>query len=191
MARPISAAILAIREMFKDTPLVGAEIGVYLGDNAEFILEVLNMQKLYLIDPFDPDNDFEGYCKPKLGKVKQLTLDKLLPYAAAVEWLFHTSDDALPFITEPLHFVYIDGNHSYAYVKRDLENYWKLVMPGGVVSGHDYATRKKPPIEARLAVDEFVAAHNLDLTISREFDPHMDWWFRKPLHISSDPVLDL
>lgn len=179
MARPASAAILAIKEVFKDTPLVGAEIGIYLGDNAEFILKVLNMQKLYLIDPFDPDNDFEGYCKPKLGKVKQRTLARFVPYADKVEWLLHTSDDAIPFITEPLHFVYIDGNHSYEYVKRDLENYWKLVRSGGFVSGHDYAMRAKPPIEARLAVDEFVAGHEVDLIVSREFDPHRDWWFRK------------
>ncbi len=180
MARPISAAVLAIKEVFGDMPLIGAEIGVYLGDNAEFILNVLNMQKLYLIDPFDPNNDFEGYCKPKLSKVKQRTLDRFEPYADKVKWLFHTSDDAIPFITEPLHFVYIDGNHSYSYVKRDLEHYWHLVRSGGVISGHDYANRAKPPIQARMAVDEFVLEYDVDLTISREFDPHMDWWFHKP-----------
>jgi len=184
MARAPSAAILAISEIFKGTPLVGVEIGVFLGDNAEFILKTLDIRKLYLIDPFDPDNDFEGYIKPKLGRVKQRTVDRLEPYADKVEWLFTTSDDAAPILKgllgeSLLDFVYIDGNHSCEYVKRDLENYWQLVKIGGFVSGHDYAMRANPPITARIAVDEFVESHKVELHISREFDPHMDWWFRR------------
>ena len=33
--------------------------------------------------------------------------------------------------------VFIDGNHSYEYVKKDLENYWSKVKPGGIVALHD------------------------------------------------------
>lgn len=33
--------------------------------------------------------------------------------------------------------VFIDGNHSYEYVKQDLENYYKKVKKGGVVAMHD------------------------------------------------------
>ena len=33
--------------------------------------------------------------------------------------------------------VFIDGNHSYEYVKKDLENYWPKVKPGGIVALHD------------------------------------------------------
>ena len=33
--------------------LVGAEIGVYKGDNAKNIMETLDMQKLYLIDSYE------------------------------------------------------------------------------------------------------------------------------------------
>jgi predicted O-methyltransferase YrrM len=33
--------------------------------------------------------------------------------------------------------VFIDGNHSYEYVKKDWENYSKLVKKGGIVSFHD------------------------------------------------------
>ena len=33
--------------------------------------------------------------------------------------------------------VYIDGSHEYADVKRDLEGYWPLVRPGGVLFGDD------------------------------------------------------
>lgn len=33
--------------------------------------------------------------------------------------------------------VFIDGNHSYEYVKKDLENYWPKVKVGGIVALHD------------------------------------------------------
>ena len=33
--------------------------------------------------------------------------------------------------------LFIDGNHSYEYVKKDLENYWEKVRLGGIVALHD------------------------------------------------------
>jgi predicted O-methyltransferase YrrM len=33
--------------------------------------------------------------------------------------------------------VFIDGNHSYEYVKKDLENYWSKVKDGGIIALHD------------------------------------------------------
>ncbi len=40
-------------------------------------------------------------------------------------------------ITELYDAVFIDGNHSYEYVKKDLENYWSKVKPGGIIALHD------------------------------------------------------
>jgi len=172
--------ILAVKEAFGDRPLTGAEIGVFIGDNAKFILDTLNLQRLYLIDPFDPNNDFEAYIKPRVGKARAHVVKRLEQYEHIVTWLFVTSDEAVDRITDILDFVYIDGNHSYEYVKRDIGNYYRLVRPGGFVGGHDYMMRKKPPIEAKRAVDEFVQEHGCDLVVSKEFDPHHpDWWFRK------------
>lgn len=178
MSRPPSAMILAVKEAFGNIPLIGAEIGVYVGHNAQFILETLNIRKLYLIDPFDPDNDFEGYIKTRLAKAKAPALERLEPFKDKIQWLFMTSDKAIRHIEEPLDFVYIDGNHSYTYVKRDIENYSWLVKVGGFVGGHDFMMRGRPPIEAKRAVNEFVAEHSCNLVVSKEFDPHHpDWWF--------------
>ena len=33
--------------------------------------------------------------------------------------------------------VFIDGNHSYEYVKKDLENFWPKVKDGGIIALHD------------------------------------------------------
>jgi len=39
----------------------------------------------------------------------------------------------------PIDMVFIDGDHSYAAVKRDIEAYRPLLAEGGILSGHDYA----------------------------------------------------
>jgi len=39
---------------------------------------------------------------------------------------------------EKIDFVFIDANHSYAYVKSDTENALRLLTPNGVILWHDY-----------------------------------------------------
>ena len=50
-----------------------------------------------------------------------------------------TSDSIIKQAEElgPFDCVFIDGNHSYEYVKMDLENYTPLVKKGGIVALHD------------------------------------------------------
>ena len=40
-------------------------------------------------------------------------------------------------IDQQFDVVFIDGNHSYEYVKKDLENYYPKVKDGGIVALHD------------------------------------------------------
>ena len=42
------------------------------------------------------------------------------------------------FERESLDFVYIDANHSYDYVKEDIELWYPKVKSGGYLLGHDY-----------------------------------------------------
>jgi predicted O-methyltransferase YrrM len=45
--------------------------------------------------------------------------------------------DTLKSITEELDFLFIDGNHFYDFVKKDLEMYGPLVRKGGIIAMHD------------------------------------------------------
>jgi predicted O-methyltransferase YrrM len=54
--------------------------------------------------------------------------------------------------------VYVDASHEEYDVSRDLETYWPLVRPGGVLFGDDYQV-EWPGVMA--AVDGLVAAHQL------------------------------
>ena len=49
------------------------------------------------------------------------------------------SDEAKDKIRDSsIDLLFIDGNHGYPQVKKDLENYWLKVKTGGVLLGHDY-----------------------------------------------------
>jgi len=168
--------------------LVGAEIGVWLGENAESILKNLNMKKLYLIDPYkiyDEYNIKEVPRETDLDKAFDDAQDRLSEYKNKIKWVKKKSEDAVNDLPM-LDFVYIDGNHDYKYVKQDMNLYWNKIKSGGILAGHDI---DKPEILQALA--EFIIEHNLkakkfyrDSDFSLDF---LDWVIRKPenSHISS------
>lgn len=54
-------------------------------------------------------------------------------------------------------FIYIDADHSYPEVKRDLKMWYPKVRHDGVLAGHDYSSKEG----VKRAVDEFTVRHNL------------------------------
>jgi len=70
-------------------------------------------------------------------------------------------------------FLFIDGDHSYAGVKRDYELYSPLVRKGGIIALHDVAKHKTTP---ECEVDRFWA----EIKVGKKFkeliaDPDQDW----------------
>ena len=57
--------------------------------------------------------------------------------------------------------IYIDADHRYNAVKKDLEITYKKVKIGGIISGHDYATANHP--EVYIAVNLFCKEKNLKI----------------------------
>jgi hypothetical protein len=120
-----------VKEQLKDDELVGAEIGVAYGQNAEAMLKLLPIKKLYLIDPYDRvDNPEESdrYISAK---------KKVEAYDVDIVFITKRSDEAVDDIKTELDFVYIDGDHSYDVVSSDIANYWQKVREGGILGGHD------------------------------------------------------
>ena len=157
-----------IKNHFSGKLLVGAEVGVFRGHNAKSLLTNLNIKKLYLIDPYQ---ELPGYnaSQKMLDRCFRDTKKRLSNFPNKV-FIRKQSEDAhneLP----SLDFIYIDGHHSQEAVKRDIENYYKKINPGGVISGHDIATKEG----VTQAVLEFVNENNLKLNIRIN-----DWWVIKP-----------
>lgn len=52
-------------------------------------------------------------------------------------------------------FIYLDANHSFAEVARDLTCWWDILKPGGIFAGHDYYDGNLKGHGVKLAVDVF------------------------------------
>lgn len=82
------------------------------------------------------------------------------------------------FQQESLCCVYIDANHSFDHVTKDLNAWWSKVRPGGLFCGHDHYTSKEDGhyCEVDSAVEQWAARMNLKPTVT----PCSSWWVRKP-----------
>jgi predicted O-methyltransferase YrrM len=110
-----------------------AEVGVYQGTSFAYLMvEVINSGKdieVWGIDgwPFDWNNILQRFLdnmKPVEGKFK---------YIQGNSW-----ESAERFQDKSLDFVFIDADHDYDSVRKDIAAYLPKVKPGGVISGHDY-----------------------------------------------------
>ena len=77
----------------------------------------------------------------------------------------YSSDVVDQFPDEYFDWIYIDGNHLYEYVKQDLTFYYPKVKPGGYICGDDYGAVGWWEDGITRATDEFIALHQLDLTV--------------------------
>jgi hypothetical protein len=139
---------------------IGAEIGVCYGVFAYHVLLKRNPSKLYLIDPWEYGLQADMELNPTAEKqsVKDAqyyaVCDYFSPYDC-VEIIRLKSEDAVSlFENDYFNYVYIDGEHSYAAVTRDLENYFPKVKVNGYLIGDDYGWTGIMP-----AVQDFLKRH--------------------------------
>ena len=145
---------------------VGVEIGVFMGDSSRHLLR--RCAFMYLIDPCEP---YEGNPDYGVYSVEQDLIKKLNGAADRYELLKGMSHEVHDRVPE-VDFVFIDGNHTYEYVSRDIELYWPKVRSGGFLSGHDHGPGFAGVVAA---VTEFSLNMNLPVEI------HTDCWLiRKP-----------
>ena len=163
-----------ISMLAKRGDISGAEIGVRYGENAKFLLDMLDIENFYLIDPYDAYEEYqEDWNNEMMTEAEKIAQTKLGD-SDAVRFIKKYSDDAIADLPDNLDFVYIDGNHEYEYVKNDLSNYYPVVKEGGILAGHDYTKSWPGVVEA---VNEF--AHERGLKVTN--DLWGDWFIEKPV----------
>lgn len=144
-----------------------AEIGIGYGMHARQILENTNLDMLYLIDPskyYNNDlfpNDVNRLCGNFENLVKNIKL-YLEPYNFKYTWyrqesLTITNDQIAD---GSLDAVFLDADHSYEAVSKDLPFWWNKLKVGGWLLGDDYNSCH--PGTTR-AVNEFANINNLKL----------------------------
>ena len=165
-------------KFIKGTDLVGAEIGVYKGEHAVSMIKRINPKRLYLVDGYKLYDNYEdgkrhyGIDQDDLETAEKIA-DKI--NYDCIERIKESSEDATRKIKEPLDFVYIDAEHSYDAVKKDIALWYPKVKKGGVIGGHDFDNGIVDEHSGVVqAVIEFVNANKLKLYVG-----YPDWWVVK------------
>jgi beta-1,4-mannosyl-glycoprotein beta-1,4-N-acetylglucosaminyltransferase len=118
-----------------DSPSHFVEVGSYKGKSTVCLaVEILNQNKDIKIDCVD-------IWEPNL-MYKDLTLQEFMYNIAPVKDIITpikmTSEDAAKcYADQSIDFVFIDADHSYEAVKKDIMLWWPKVKKGGVIAGHD------------------------------------------------------
>lgn len=108
------------------------EIGVLDGLTTKEIAKVSNVP-IYGIDPIIPDS-----MNPKLSGSED-KIRKNLEFYPKFEFFKEFSYNLAGAWQKPFDFIFIDGDHEYTAVKKDFEDWFKLIVSGGFVAFHDSA----------------------------------------------------
>jgi hypothetical protein len=185
----------SLRNLENKKNLIGVEIGVDEGQNALNILENLDIEKLYLVDPWSLYRDLKSVglrntpeeCIDAEQKVHALLDER---FADKIIYIKDLSENAVDKIPDNLDFVYIDGNHRYQYVKRDIELYYPKVKEGGLVAGHDFDYEQ---VEGAVKESLAILGYDKVCTMDAHDDvkPCTDWWIIKPTSLDKQVENDI
>jgi hypothetical protein len=149
---------------------VVAEVGIGYGTHAKHVLKNTTVDKLLLVDPMKyysndqfadaimsytsetPNNNF--------NEMYDLINNELSTWKDRYTWFRVGSLDVTneQIADGSLDCVFIDGDHSYDAVKKDLPFWWKKIRLGGKMLGDDYWMES-----VSRAVDEFSNENNISI----------------------------
>jgi hypothetical protein len=161
----------------------GVEVGTYNGWFASDILHEWRGLKLYLVDAWrylefwnDPMNAGKEEQKTRLSN----TFEKIYNFGRRAALIRELSEDAVSLFSDrSLDFVYIDANHSYDAVEKDILLWEPKIRKGGVLSGHDYLngpTHNGAVNEVKSAVDDWAKAFSKHIHVIAERPGHEPSW---------------
>lgn len=145
---------------------IGVEIGVFKGEFSKVLLEGIQPELLYLIDPWEGligSGDKDGNNVIQIDG-NSYYINNIIPeflFIPNVKLLRHYSDVINLFPDSYLDWIYIDGLHEYESIKYDLETSFSKIKYGGYIMGHDYNAISFPGVV--LAVNEFCTKYGLEI----------------------------
>ena len=130
---------------------IGIEVGVAGGKHAQYLWQNAKPKKLYLIDHWDLAQ------KPYFGEETLYWYNQVLKFSQDknIEVIKDDTVNASKrFDDESIDWIYLDADHSYEGVLRDLNVYWPKLKDGGLLMGDDYSlydlTRSRFGVEKAL-----------------------------------------
>jgi len=176
-------------EKLKQKPtMVGVEIGLWEGTNAKRLLDEFPNLTLIGIDPFEEYLDWCGKVNnSNISEKEQVFQNKLEPYIKSGRFrlIKKRSDEALEYLENSKYdFVYIDGDHSYKWVKHDIEKYWEKIKEGGILCGHDRNLEG-----VKKALEEFSTRIG-KVFIATEQPQQQSWYIEKSNNLEGIPTIN-
>lgn len=142
-----------------------AEIGVFRGEYSQIINNTLTPSELHLIDKFegvvcsgnkDGENIVWANLNEEYIRLKNWELDN-----SNIKVHKGLSYEIMEIFDENyFDMVYVDGDHDYIGVKKDLKVCFDKVKNGGFLVGHDYSSMFQGVVNA---VDEFCAEYKQEI----------------------------
>lgn len=123
---------------------VFVEVGSWKGKSIAFMgVEIVNSGKkisCYAVDTWlgSQEHNSDSYIKD--GSLYDLFIENISPLKDVITPIRKPSVDAAnQFSDGSLDIVYIDANHEYQEVKKDIAVWLPKIKKGGIISGHDYS----------------------------------------------------
>lgn len=161
--------------------VLAAEVGVYEAVNARIMLSFCPNIRLYLVDDYENLVVYTGgkvQSKEFRDCIKNIAELNVAMYNGKKIWNMKKSTvAALDYPDNFFDYVYIDGDHLYEEVKKDIYAWYSKVRPGGILGGHDVNM-----VEVHTAVAEFIVERQLpNETWGMDLNktPYSDWWIYK------------
>lgn len=114
------------------------EIGAFQGESTTLFAHYIKPNKLYAVDPHI--NGYDNKDESSFANFENVTHNFLTRIQSfpCVEYIRDFSYNVYnKFEDDSLDFVYIDGDHSYEGVKKDILYYLPKIKNGGYIGGHD------------------------------------------------------
>ena len=119
------------------------ELGSFDGGSLVSLADTINEKKLQIavVDLFNQAMTEDFNDRGQMLGSRESCLDNLRQVGINPLVVLKKTEDVVKWLTETNRrpsMVFIDTDHEYGPVKNDIELLTPLVMPGGIISGHDY-----------------------------------------------------
>ena len=124
----------------------GVEIGV---DHGRFLFPLgsrisFNLEILYGVDPYRKFKSYRPYwTQEHWDELYYEVLQTSTVLTDDILIVRMTSEEAACVLPDDFNFVYIDAAHDYYNVLTDISLWEEKIVPGGIIAGHDYISKKK------------------------------------------------
>ena len=147
------------------------EVGVEAGTHALDMYKLLKPTMMYMVDWYAPYQVQNG---PRLKGVdtsnKKWEVESRFKDISNAKLIVGDSLDMAPNFKDKLDYVYIDANHNYEAVLKDLDVWYPTVKAGGILAGHDWDAGI---FGVRKAVEEWAGANDKLHVLNHK---GCDWW---------------